>query len=82
MVVHTYADAPQRPAPRLSWAVPLIPAAVSGFCLSALLYYHVQYGGAEPGHGWVQVSVVGLYRLLGFVPAVMLALLAPSRPGF
>ena len=76
MTVQTLSDAPTRSAPRLAWAAALIPAALSGFCFSALIYYHVQFGGDATADGILQGTVVGLYRLLGFVPAVMLALLA------
>ena len=75
MVVQTLADTSRRSAPRLGWAVPLVPAAVSGFYLSALVYYQIQHGGTQPAEGWLQGAVVGLYGFLGFVPAFMLALL-------
>jgi hypothetical protein len=76
MVVQTIAESPRRLSPRLSWALPLLPAAISGFCFSALLYYHLQVGAGVDARGWIQGSVVGMYRLLGFVPAMMLALVA------
>ena len=52
MVVQTLADTSRRSAPRLGWAVPLVPAAVSGFYLSALVYYQIQHGGTQPAEGW------------------------------
>ncbi|MHC4899711.1 MAG: DNA translocase FtsK 4TM domain-containing protein, partial [Planctomycetota bacterium] len=62
--------------PRLSWALPLLPLALSVFLLSGLAYYHI--GVRDSGaavHGLFQGLVVLVYDLLGFVPSFMLCLL-------
>lgn len=57
------------------WALPLLPIAVSMFCLSALVYYHTAMGGTGAAWGFFQGAVVFTYRWLGFVPTFMFWLL-------
>ncbi len=58
--------------------VPLLPIALSVFCLSGLAFYHVELSGTGVSSGVFQALVVGLYRILGFVPSFMLFLLVLS----
>ena len=58
--------------------VPLIPIALSMFCLSGLAFYHVELGGTGASSGLFQALVVGLYGTMGFVPSFMLSLLVLS----
>jgi hypothetical protein len=75
MFVEVEAGSQQRTATRWAFALPLVPITVSVFCVSALAYYQVHYGGLEQPRGLLQGFVVGLYGLLGFVPSFILCLL-------
>lgn len=56
------------------WLWPLLPIGVAVFCLSALIYYHVQYDVVQVRSA-MQVVVAAIYQAIGFAPAVMFFLL-------
>jgi len=51
-----------------------LPIGASVFCLSALIYYHVQYEVVQVRSA-MQVVVAAIYQAIGFAPAVMFFLL-------
>jgi hypothetical protein len=69
---HFEQDRTTRTAAEWLWA--LLPIGLSVFCLSALVYYHVNHDEVRVG-STMQVAIAGLYRSLGFAPACMFFLL-------
>lgn len=56
------------------WLWPLLPIGAAVFCLSALIYFHVQYEVVQVRSA-MQVLVAAIYQSIGFAPAVMFFLL-------
>lgn len=56
------------------WLWPLLPIGAAVFCLSALIYFHVQYDVVQVKSA-MQVLVAAIYKTIGFAPAVMFFLL-------
>lgn len=65
------AERPRSPV----WLVPLLPIALSVFCLSALVYVHLRPDVLESASSALQLLVVGIYKVVGFVPAFLFFLL-------
>jgi len=53
---------------------PLVPIGAAVFCLSALIYFRVQYEVVQVRSA-MQVMIAGIYQAIGFAPAVMFFLL-------
>jgi len=52
------------------WLWPLLPIGASVFCLSALVYFHVNHGVVNPTSP-LQRAIATIYRTFGLAPAVM-----------
>lgn len=70
--IHHEQDRTTRTAAEWLWA--LLPIGIAVFCLSALVYYHVNHDEVRVA-STLQVAIAGLYRSLGFAPACMFFLL-------
>jgi ribosomal protein S25 len=53
---------------------PLVPIGAAVFCLSALIYFRIQYEVVQVRSA-MQVMIAGIYQAIGFAPAVMFFLL-------